>query len=129
MSPGMRMPEFHRPSSDVLVWEALPKFFHPTSVPRGTVIVDGLNAKSTIRTFASAWGDRASWEIAAVGPAINRAHATAHANSARGFVIEKPPSSAGTGDTTHLEAVRVGPSPVATGGCLAMERPERPPAS
>jgi len=84
----MSVPEFQRPSSDVLVWETLPKFFHPTIVPLGTEIMEGWNAKSTIRTFARACGDRASWEIAAVGPAIRSPHATAHANRARAFVIE-----------------------------------------
>src|SRR5437762_9884743 len=101
MSPGRSVPESHRPSSEVVVWPTDPKFFHPTSVPLGTEMVAGMKAKSTILIFAMACGDRASWEIAAVGPTIMSPHATAHASSARAFVIENLLRRAGRADTTR----------------------------
>jgi len=101
MSPGISVPEFQRPSSDVVVWETVPRFFHPTIVPLGTVIVEGWNAKSTIFTFAMACGDLASWEIAAVGPAIMSPHATAQANSARAFAMDNLLRRLDVEDSTH----------------------------
>jgi hypothetical protein len=81
-------PMFQRPSSDVLVWETVPKFFQPTSTPRGTVIVEGWNAKSTIFTLPILVGtDRAGCELA-VELTDMSATAAAQTNTARAFAMD-----------------------------------------
>jgi hypothetical protein len=54
--PGVISPVSHRTVSLVEVWLTLSSFLHDTTVPRETVIEDGLNAIPTIPTVLGTGG-------------------------------------------------------------------------
>jgi hypothetical protein len=77
------VPESQRPSSDVLVWEAAPKFFQPTIVPADTETVDGWKGEVDDLHLGYGLRRRGLLRIGGREPASIKADATAHANSTR----------------------------------------------